>query len=443
MTAIHIFSSGQDYFDHLDGLSAEGEMVEDVVRGIISRVRMEGDQALREYTERFDGVRLEDFRVPHTAIEEAVAYVDPAMRDVWIQAIDNIERFHNRQREESQLEFHDDGTVLGWKVTPVDRAGVYIPGGTAVYASSLLMNVIPARIAGVPRIVVVTPPGENGLPHADILACCALLEMEEVYAIGGAQAIAALAYGTESIPHVYKITGPGNQYVAEAKRQVMGDVGIDSIAGPSEILILCDEPVEVEYLVRDLLSQAEHDAEARAVLITTDPGQARAVAERLEALIPQLPRRDIIEASFTGGSGIIVVPSLDEGLELVNDIAPEHLEVLCPNPFALLNRIRNAGAIFLGPHTPEPVGDYFAGPNHTIPTGGRARFSSPLGVQDFIKRSSVIAYSPARLAREAGAIRRFAEREELFAHAEAVRVREAAPTAESSTAPPSGSGGRP
>ncbi|HKI98267.1 MAG TPA: histidinol dehydrogenase [bacterium] len=423
MVKVRIFDSPQAYREHLGGLEQRSAQVEASVREIIARVAAEGDAAVREYTERFDGVRVEDFRVPHTAIEQAVAYVDPAVKDVWIQAIDNIERFHRRQREESRFEFFDDGTVLGWKVTPVDRAGVYIPGGRAVYPSSLLMNAIPAQIAGVPRIAVVSPPGPDGLPHKDILACCALLDLDEVYAVGGAQAVAALAHGTASIPAVDKITGPGNAYVAEAKRQVMGDVGIDSIAGPSEILILCDQPVPTDYLVRDLLSQAEHDPDARALLITTDPAQARAVAERLEGLIPELPRTEIIAASFAGGSGIVIVPHLEAGLELVNAIAPEHLELLTADPFDLLARVRNAGAIFLGPHTPEPVGDYFAGPNHTIPTGGRARFSSPLGVQDFIKRSSVIRYSAQRLEREAEAIRRFAEREELPAHAEAVRVR--------------------
>jgi histidinol dehydrogenase len=420
---VRVYESPEAYRAALAAQEPRSADVEGTVREILARVAAEGDAALREYTERFDGVRLEALRVPQPAIEEAVAYCDPALKDVWIQAIDNIERFHRRQREESRFEFFEDGTVLGWKVTPVDRAGVYIPGGRAVYPSSLLMNAIPAQIAGVPRIAVVSPPGQDGLPHRDILACCALLNLEEVYAVGGAQAIGALAFGTETIPAVDKITGPGNAYVAEAKRQVMGDVGIDSIAGPSEILILCDQPVPVEYLVRDLLSQAEHDPDARALLITTDPAQARAVAQRLERLIPELPRTEIIQASFAGGSGVVLVPHLEAGLELVNEIAPEHLELLTEEPFALLSRIRNAGAIFLGPHTPEPVGDYFAGPNHTIPTGGRARFASPLGVPDFVKRSSVLRYSPERLAREAQAIRLFAEREELPAHAEAVRVR--------------------
>jgi histidinol dehydrogenase len=429
---VHLFETPQAYRDHLDGLAGGAQQVEDAVREILARVRAEGDQALRDYSERFDKVRPATFRVPGPALDEAVAYVNPALKDVWIQAVENIERFHRRQQEDSRLEFFPDGSVLGWKVTPIDRVGIYIPGGRAVYPSTLLMNAIPAQIAGVPRIVVVSPPGENGLPHPDILACCALLDLGEVYAVGGAQAIAALAYGTESLPAVDKITGPGNAYVAEAKRQVMGDVGIDSIAGPSEILILCDQAVPVEYLARDLLSQAEHDPEARALLITPDGALARAVAARLEALVPELPRREIIEASFARGSGILTVDTLEQGVALVNEIAPEHLELLTADPFALLSQVRNAGAIFLGPHTPEPVGDYFAGPNHTIPTGGRARFSSPLGVPDFVKRSSVIRYSPERLANESAAIRQFAEREQLFAHAEAVRVRgeEAPPAAQ-------------
>lgn len=424
---VTVYDSLRDYLDHTAALQDDASPVEAVVREIVERVAAEGDAALREYSERFDKVRMDEFRVSSVALEEAVAYLDPAIKDVWIQAGENIERFHRRQREDSNFEFFEDGSVLGWKVTAIDRVGIYIPGGRAVYPSTLIMNAIPAKIAGVPRVVVATPPGEDGLPHKDILACCALLDLDEVYAIGGAQAIAALAYGTESIPHVHKITGPGNQYVAEAKRQVMGDVGIDSIAGPSEILILCDQDVPVEYLARDLLSQAEHDGEARALLVTTDAAQAAAVAERVQALIPQLPRREIITESFARGSGVIVVASLAEGVELVNEMAPEHLELLTEDPFGQLSQIRHAGAIFLGPHTPESVGDYFAGPNHTIPTGGRAKYSSPLGVQDFVKRSSVIRYSPQRLAREADAIRLFAEREQLFAHAEAVRVRGEAP----------------
>lgn len=420
---IRIFPAPSAYQEYMALRTEEPLRVVEVVREIIGRVRAEGDAALKDYTAQFDKVTLENFRVPQEKIENAVAYLDPAIKDVWIQAIENVEVFHRRQKEDSSLEFFPDGSVLGWKVSPIDRAGVYIPGGRAVYPSSLIMNAVPAQIAGVPRLVVVSPPGPDGLPHQDILAVAALLNLDEVYSIGGAQAIAALAYGTETIPRVFMITGPGNQYVAEAKRQVYGEVGIDSIAGPSEILVLCDMEIDTEYLVRDLLSQAEHDPEARAVLVTTNPEQAEAVKARLEALVPTLPKREIIEASLKGGSGIILVKNLAEGIEMVNQVAPEHLEVLTEDPFSLLGEIRNAGAIFLGPNTPEPVGDYFAGPNHTLPTGGRATFSSPLGVEHFVKKSSVLSYSKARLKAEGNAIARFAEREDLPAHAAAIKVR--------------------
>jgi len=340
------------------------------------------------------------------------------------EAADNIMFFHDRQKTDSQLDFSPDGTVLGWKVTPVDSVGIYIPGGRAVYPSTLLMNVIPAQVAGVSRIVMVSPPGPSGLPHQLVMASAALMGLEELYAVGGAQSIGALAYGTESIQQVVKITGPGNAFVAEAKRQVYGTVGIDSFAGPSEIMVICDrEDIPVEYLVRDLLSQAEHDPDAGAILVTTSSKQAEDVAKRLKSLIPTLARREIIEASFANRSAIIVAQDLEEIFEAVNDIAPEHLEVLTKQPFEDLHRIRNAGAIFLGPNTPEAVGDYFAGPNHTLPTSGCAKFSSPLGVQDFVKTSSVISYSAERLQRQGEQIIRFAEEEELFSHAEAIRVR--------------------
>ena len=332
--------------------------------------------------------------------------------------------FHERQKVHSQLDFNPDGTVLGWKVSPVDSVGIYIPGGRAVYPSTLLMNVIPAQVAGVPRIVMVSPPGPSGLPDRLVMATAAMMGLEEIYAVGGAQSIGALAYGTESIQQVVKITGPGNTFVAEAKRQVYGTVGIDSFAGPSEIMVVCDrEEIPVEFIVRDMLSQAEHDPDAGAILVTTSPKQAEVVAKRLKKLTPTLPRREIIEASFSNRSAIIVVHDLEEIFEAVNEIAPEHLEVLTEQPFEDLHRIRNAGAIFLGPNTPEPVGDYFAGPNHTLPTSGWAKFSSPLGVQDFIKTSSVISYSEDRLRRQGEQIIRFAEEEKLFSHAEAIRIR--------------------
>ena len=419
---VNIFEGFEDY-----SKAFEEKITKDVsgtVQEILSNVRNNGDVALREYTERFDKVVPESWLVPKSALDEAFEGLDHDLFHILEEAADNIMSFHERQKVDSQLDFNSDGTVLGWKVSPVDSVGIYIPGGRAVYPSTLLMNVIPAQVAGVPRIVMVSPPGPSGLPDKLVMATAAMMGLEEIYAVGGAQSIGALAYGTESIQQVVKITGPGNTFVAEAKRQVYGTVGIDSFAGPSEIMVVCDrEEIPVEYIVRDMLSQAEHDPDAGAILVTTSPKQAEVVAKRLKKLTPTLPRREIIEASFSNRSAIIVVHDLEEIFEAVNEIAPEHLEVLTEQPFEDLHRIRNAGAIFLGPNTPEPVGDYFAGPNHTLPTSGWAKFSSPLGVQDFIKTSSVISYSEDRLRRQGEQIIRFAEEEELFSHAEAIRVR--------------------
>ena len=419
---VNIFEGFEDY-----SKAFEEKITKDVsgtVQEILSNVRNNGDVALREYTERFDKVVPESWLVPKSALDEAFEGLDHDLFHILEEAADNIMSFHERQKVDSQLDFNPDGTVLGWKVSPVDSVGIYIPGGRAVYPSTLLMNVIPAQVAGVPRIVMVSPPGPSGLPDRLVMATAAMMGLEEIYAVGGAQSIGALAYGTESIQQVVKITGPGNTFVAEAKRQVYGTVGIDSFAGPSEIMVVCDrEEIPVEYIVRDMLSQAEHDPDAGAILVTTSPKQAEVVAKRLKKLTPTLPRREIIEASFSNRSAIIVVHDLEEIFEAVNEIAPEHLEVLTEQPFEDLHRIRNAGAIFLGPNTPEPVGDYFAGPNHTLPTSGWAKFSSPLGVQDFIKTSSVISYSEDRLRRQGEQIIRFAEEEKLFSHAEAIRIR--------------------
>ncbi len=402
----------------------ESKDVSGTVQEILANVRKNGDTALREYTERFDKVLPDSWLVPKSVLEEALDGLDHDLFHIFEEAADNIMDFHERQKTDSQLDFSPDGTVLGWKVTPVDSVGIYIPGGRAVYPSTLLMNVIPAQVAGVPRIAMVSPPGPSGLPHQLVMASAALMGLEELYSIGGAQAVGALAYGTESILKVVKITGPGNAYVAEAKRQVYGTVGIDSFAGPSEIMVVCDrDDIPVEYLVRDMLSQAEHDPDAGAILVTTSSKQAKEVENRLKKLVPTLPRQNIIEASFANRSAIIVAKDLDEIFEAINELAPEHLEVLTKQPFEDLHRIRNAGAIFLGPNTPEPVGDYFAGPNHTLPTSGCAKFSSPLGVQDFVKTSSVISYSAERLQRQGEQIMRFAEEEELYSHAAAIRVR--------------------
>ena len=398
--------------------------VSSTVHEILTNVRKSGDAALREYTEQFDKVIPDSWLVPESALEEALDNLEDDLFLVLQQAADNIMLFHERQKTDSRLDFSSDGSVLGWKVTPVDSAGIYIPGGRAAYPSTLLMNAIPAQIAEVPRIAVVSPPGPSGLPHPLVMATAAFMGLEELYAVGGAQSIAALAYGTESIEKVVKITGPGNAYVAEAKRQVYGTVGIDSFAGPSEIMIVCDrQDIPVDYLVRDMLSQAEHDPDAGAFLVTTSEKQAKKVADSLKKLVPKLPRREIIEASFKNRSAIILAKDIEEIFEVVNELAPEHLEVLTKEPFNDLYRIRNAGAIFLGPNTPEPVGDYFAGPNHTLPTSGCAKFSSPLGVQDFVKTSSVISYSAERLQSQGEQIIRFAEEEELFSHAAAIQAR--------------------
>ena len=419
---IKIFEGFEDFAKAFK--EEETKDVSGTVQEILASVRKNGDAALREYTERFDQVIPESWLVPKSALEDALEGLDHDLFHILEEAADNIMFFHDRQKTDSQLDFSPDGTVLGWKVTPVDSVGIYIPGGRAIYPSTLLMNVIPAQVAGVSRIAMVSPPGPSGLPHQLVMASAALMGLEELYAVGGVQAIGALAYGTESIQQVVKITGPGNVFVAEAKRQVYGTVGIDSFAGPSEIMVVCDrDDIPVEYLVRDMLSQAEHDPDAVAILVTTSSKQAEEVAKRLKNLIPTLPRREIIEASFANRSAIIVAHDLEEIFEAVNEIAPEHLEVLTEYPFEDLHRIRNAGAIFLGPNSPEPVGDYFAGPNHTLPTSGCAKFSSPLGVQDFVKTSSVISYSAERLQRQGEQIIRFAEEEGLFAHAEAIRVR--------------------
>ena len=402
----------------------ENNDVSATVQEILETVQKRGDAALREYTERFDDVIPESWMVQKSVLAEALESLDHDLFHILEEAADNIMFFHERQKTESQLDFSPDGTVLGWKVTPVDSVGIYIPGGRAVYPSTLLMNVIPAQVAEVPRIALVSPPGPSGLPHPLVMASAALMGLEELYAVGGAQSIGALAFGTESIQKVVKITGPGNAYVAEAKRQVYGTVGIDSFAGPSEIMVVCDrDDIPVEYLVRDMLSQAEHDPDAGAILVTTSTKQAKEVAKRLKELVPTLPRRNIIEASFANRSAIIVAEDLSEIFEVINELAPEHLEVLTKQPFDDLHRIRNAGAIFLGPNTPEPVGDYFAGPNHTLPTSGSAKFSSPLGVRDFVKTSSVISYSDERLQNQGEQIIRFAEEEGLFAHAAAIKVR--------------------
>lgn len=397
--------------------------VEEVVDAIIADVRARGDAALRDYALRFDGARLEELEVSAQEMDQALAEADPYFLDTLRMAAANIEAFHRRQLRDSFVMTEQDGVILGQKYTPVERAGVYVPGGTAAYPSTVLMDVIPARVAGVPEIVMTTPAGRDGRVDPAILAAASVAGVTRIFKAGGAQAVAALAYGTESVPAVDKIVGPGNIYVATAKRKVYGKVGIDMIAGPSEILVLADGGCSPAWVAADLLSQAEHDRLASPVLVTDSEALALAVQAEVEAQLDALPRRDIARASVETGGKIILCGSLDQAVDVCNIIAPEHLELCVEDPFALLGRIKNAGSIFLGRNVPEALGDYFAGPNHTLPTSGTARFSSPLGVDDFVKRSSFIYYTREALGRVKDRIAGFAEAEGLHAHARSVTIR--------------------
>ena len=397
------------------------------VRDIVEAVRREGDAALLRFTQQFDGVALrpDELRVPQEEIEAAYGQVEPAFLTALRQAAANIRAFHEKQKRTSWTDVQPDGTMLGLIIRPLKRVGLYVPGGKAAYPSSVLMNVIPAKVAGVPEIAMVTPPATGGRAGIDpyILVAAAEAGVTEMYRVGGAQAVAALAYGTASIPAVDKICGPGNIYVALAKRAVYGAVAIDSIAGPSEIIVLADETADPRFVAADLLSQAEHDEMASAVLVTPSERLAAAVAAELKRQAATLPRRDIAERSLEQYGAILTVGSLEEGVAVVNRLAPEHLEVIVGDPLRWLGRIENAGAIFVGPCSPEPVGDYFAGPNHILPTNGTARFSSPLNVDDFVKKSSLIRYSREALARDAAGIATLARHEGLEAHARAVEIR--------------------
>lgn len=393
------------------------------VRAILAAVRAEGDAAVRRYTAQFDGWDGDDPRVPPEMLERAWREADPAFRAALEAAAANIRAFHERQRRASWFEPTATGTVLGQLVRPLDRVGVYVPGGRAAYPSTVLMNVIPAQVAGVREIAVVTPPGPDGDVHPGVLAACHLLGVSEVYRVGGAQAVAALAYGTETIRPVDKIVGPGNVYVALAKREVFGRVGIDAVAGPSEIVVLADASADPRHVAADLLSQAEHDPLGAAVLVTTDRALAEAVQAEVKRQLVDLPRAAIAREALARNGAILLAGSLDEAVETVNRLAPEHLELLVADPWALLGRIRHAGAVFLGPHSPEPVGDYFAGPNHVLPTNGTARFFSGLSVHDFLKTTNVIAYSRADLLAHAAHVVTLARAEGLEAHARAVLVR--------------------
>ncbi|MDO4290504.1 MAG: histidinol dehydrogenase [Eggerthellaceae bacterium] len=390
---------------------------------IIEEVRTRGDKALRDFTEKFDGVRVESFRVPKEAIDAAEAQVDPATVDALKHAARQIRDFHERQVQQSWIYTRADGAIVGAKVTPLDSVGIYVPGGRALYPSTVLMNALPAKVAGVKRIVCVTPPTKDGTLDAAILTACKIAGVTEIYTVGGAQAIGALAYGTESIAPVDKITGPGNAYVAAAKKIVSGDVGIDMIAGPSEVCVVADETAEPELVAIDLMAQAEHDPLAACYLVTFSNEYADAVEAAIERHMARSTRAEITRASLDGQGLIVVCPSMDAALEAVNVIAPEHLEMHVAHAMEYLGSIRNAGAIFLGAWTPEAVGDYVAGPNHTLPTGGTARYASPLSVDEFVKKSSIIQFSAAALKNDAQAIMQIARHEGLWAHAESVALR--------------------
>ena len=400
-----------------------GANVEAAVADIIAAVRARGDQAVLDFTQRFDGVRPEPMLVSQQEVEEAFAAVEPEFLAVLEQAAQNIRAFHSRQVRNSFVIADRPGIVLGQKVTPIEKVGIYVPGGTAAYPSTVLMDTIPAKIAGCPRIVMVTPPGKDGKLNPAILAAAKIAGVDAVYKVGGAQAIAALAYGTESIPKVDKIVGPGNAFVAEAKKQVFGRVSIDMIAGPSEILVIADGKSDPAHVAADMLSQAEHDKLASAVLVTDSAALAEAVSAELERQLPLLPRRDIARASIDNCGKIIVADSLMDGIAIANEIAPEHLELMVDDPFAYLDAVKNAGSIFLGRNCPEALGDYFAGPNHTLPTSGTARFSSPLSVDDFVKKSQFTYYTADALSQASDSIARFAEKEGLQAHKKSVLIR--------------------
>lgn len=397
--------------------------VEAIVSDIIENVRQNGDAALLDYCERFDGARPAQLEVTREEIDRALESEDPAFLATLRKAKENIHAFHSRQVRNNFVITQENGAILGQKVTPIERVGIYVPGGTARYPSSVLMNAIPAKIAGVSEIVMVTPPDRDGNVPSAILAAAGIAGVDRIFKLGGAQAVAALALGTESVPKVDKIVGPGNVFVATAKRKLYGLVDIDMIAGPSEILVLADGSCNPVYVAADLLSQAEHDKLATAVLITDSETLALAVRDELERQIPELPRQEIARASIDDNGKIILVDNMREAVEVSNRIAPEHLEVCVDDPFALLGLIQNAGSIFLGKNVPESLGDYLAGPNHTLPTSGTARFSSPLSVDDFVKKSSFLYYTGEALEEVKDDVVRFAKREGLDAHARAVSKR--------------------
>ncbi|UED75624.1 histidinol dehydrogenase [Brevibacillus sp. DP1.3A] len=418
---MRIMSASQ--YDGKRSVDAGTREQQEVVKAILTSVRQQGDEALRYYTERFDRVLLQNFRVSEGEFTEASELVSPLVKTVLIEAAENIRAFHERQVRQSWFTTKESGTLLGQLIRPLQRVGLYVPGGTAAYPSSVLMNAIPAKIAGVPEVVITTPPGADGKINPAILVAAQIAGVTEIYKVGGAQAIAALTYGTEQIKAVDKIVGPGNIFVALAKREVFGLVSIDMVAGPSEIAVIADETANSRYVAADLLSQAEHDPMSAAILVTTSQSLAEQVSQEVERQLADLPRKSIAEAAIRDYGAILLVDDLEEGFAVINRIAPEHLEIMVAEPFEHLGKVENAGAIFLGPYSSEPVGDYFAGTNHVIPTNGTARFSSPLSVDDFIKKSSVVSYSKRDLRDNGHKIVALAEQEGLSGHGRAILSR--------------------
>lgn len=418
-----VLEEGQEFDESmLDRDSAFDAEALKAAADIVDTVRKEGDAALRAYSEKFDGVSLNGLEVTPEEVEDALRAVDDEFLRSIEYAADNIADFHERQKQQSWFTTREDGAITGQRVTPLERVGIYVPGGRAQYPSTVLMNAIPASVAGVDEIIMCTPPGKDGSVNPYTLAAASVAGVDRIFKVGGAQAIAAMAYGTETIPRANKVTGPGNSFVAAAKKLVNGDVGIDMIAGPSEVCIIADETAVPEFIAIDLMAQAEHDPKATCYLVTTEEEILSDVEAALEELLSQSPRREITETSLEHGL-IVVCKTLTQAFDAVNAIAPEHLEICMSDPWELLGAVRNAGAIFLGLWTPEAVGDYAAGPNHTLPTGGTAAFSSPLSVDDFVKRSSVLSYSFDALEEDADAVMTMAVREGLWAHGRSVDLR--------------------
>ncbi len=424
MMEIIRLSKDQDYIERIMSRNnIASKEINKKVEEILVNVKIRKDKALVEYTERFDGVLLEEFLVSKKEIEKALNNIDQDLKEDLIRAKENIQRYHEEQLRSSYFIEEDEDILLGQLIRPIEKVGVYVPGGKAAYPSTVLMNALPAKIAGVKEIIMITPPNKEGKIKDSLIVAASIAGVDKIYRIGGAQGIAALAFGTETIPKVDKITGPGNIFVATAKKQLAGYVGIDMIAGPSEIMIIADKKANPRYIAADLISQAEHDEMAASILVTDWEPMAEQVLVELRSQVELLERKDIIKKSLKDYGAIIITSSLKESIEIANEIAPEHLEILTEDPFKIYKDIKNAGAIFLGEYSPEPIGDYFAGPNHTLPTSSTSRFSSPLSVDDFIKKTSLIYYSREALMKSKESIIRIAEEEGLTGHANSVKIR--------------------